>query len=1341
MLLSFGAITVVAPMLYIFFPLMDYYRHITYLPVLVKVFFLVMAGFGLDHYLSSEAKDEWFMSPAFIGSALAASILLIDVFVFKGEYGFASESGDIVSYRFHFIALFAVLFMSIYLFRLPTGARARAGRIILVLFIFEIASFNTALFLGMPVKEPSSIARRSFDVKRYQFQSERYEAGIMKRVRPAMSSAMDYVAINKTPLQYSAFYVDPCPGIFLDDSIRIDSVSKGTRDLLTARFGGDVMGLGMRGKLRDTVLNDPVFMHAVGCNSPKLQIVDSPRMVSTLDDAKRLIRDMDDFDTRPVVYTASLEGKVKGVDGFETVENKKGFAGAKHPALAPPGKEEGLYRLSFRQKIGDNLYPFWETADGLPYWLMVRSAVDRTITEYTMVADMEPGIAGRMPSRWVLQASADGEEWTDLDKRSSELYWRPSEERTYKVAAGRPYRYYRFNITRTESRNPLLRIGSIKLNFKEVSRAPMTVTVSTGNFAGEAVPIELSETLPENAYGKITSAGITANTMRVVADVKSPDAWLVYLDNYHPGWKAEVNGRPREIGRANMAFKAVKLEEGHNEISFTFNGNHRTALYMKVFFLIGVMGSIYVIFISLSCLLGRPGMAVPLKAVPLLVAFLACLPIFVMEFGIHNDYSFLVFDRPEHLSFTSILFSFRDESPHLILVGRGINAFLMGVLSVLLDSVAELALVRFVSFVVTVLGAMLMYLFLRRRLAVAPFWAAAAAFGIFSLPSSQAYIIWVTNFVPGSLTVLLSACAYLVFDRAMDVSGLLGHLPSEKAFEGIGRFFNRPVLLGASFVLLIITFMIYPPNAFFFLVFTTARVLFSEFREWPGTRRRFMADVFFCGFTTVVYFAFVRLVMSPIALRVYPDIASRMIEPERYAMSFSMDLIHKAVQFKDMSFIAFGAWFHTQFDQKVAYVVFLSLLAGSLVLLGAHLRRQRRAAREGRAACANPISRTLQMVAAVFALILISNAPILMARGSFTSYRLIYPYCAIAALLIFWCIYSLTGLVIRDPGARLHAISALTVAVILVSASLAASNLYSSALNARRELTFIRGKLMNEMPWNTINVVIVKPPWGSSFVEPVLKHEFNYMATNYNDTPLPNVVIEKEMGWKRKVGVIHLGKRLLMNDLYEDPYKDFYMDDSFRTVEIDDTVFAIDMHEISNSRVRGRYKPFVRKSTSTAKRRWISSAELVKEGYKGFNIVESDGKYFAILQAEGAFDLNKAESGGYSEMVVAENVDEVLDKIDENPNLRNYDYDFYVPTLVEEGYKGFNIVQYAGRLYGIPQGEGAFDPVLIKAKKGYSRLFEGTQVKEVKAQIDMVPRKGRLSRMWHRVAGHFYDNF
>jgi len=61
----------------------------------------------------------------------------------------------------------------------------------------------------------------------------------------------------------------------------------------------------------------------------------------------------------------------------------------------------------------------------------------------------------------------------------------------------------------------------------------------------------------------------TPNRIRLQLAVDSP-GWLVYSDAWHPDWKARVDGAPRAVRAANLAFKAVHLQPGDRELVLSF---------------------------------------------------------------------------------------------------------------------------------------------------------------------------------------------------------------------------------------------------------------------------------------------------------------------------------------------------------------------------------------------------------------------------------------------------------------------------------------------------------------------------------------------------------------------------------------------------------------------------------------------------------------------------------------------------------------------------------------------------------------------------------------------------
>ncbi len=80
--------------------------------------------------------------------------------------------------------------------------------------------------------------------------------------------------------------------------------------------------------------------------------------------------------------------------------------------------------------------------------------------------------------------------------------------------------------------------------------------------------------LNSGALGHIKLVNFNPNEVYLNVNVSAKQgAWLVYADNYHKGWHAEVNGKEVPVEEAYLAFKAVYLNKGHNKVHlFYWNG-------------------------------------------------------------------------------------------------------------------------------------------------------------------------------------------------------------------------------------------------------------------------------------------------------------------------------------------------------------------------------------------------------------------------------------------------------------------------------------------------------------------------------------------------------------------------------------------------------------------------------------------------------------------------------------------------------------------------------------------------------------------------------------------------
>lgn len=64
----------------------------------------------------------------------------------------------------------------------------------------------------------------------------------------------------------------------------------------------------------------------------------------------------------------------------------------------------------------------------------------------------------------------------------------------------------------------------------------------------------------------------TPNSIDIAVDVpQKENVWLLYSDAWHSFWKAKINGEEVPVFRANLAYKAIPLKKGQNEVRFFFD--------------------------------------------------------------------------------------------------------------------------------------------------------------------------------------------------------------------------------------------------------------------------------------------------------------------------------------------------------------------------------------------------------------------------------------------------------------------------------------------------------------------------------------------------------------------------------------------------------------------------------------------------------------------------------------------------------------------------------------------------------------------------------------------------
>ena len=133
----------------------------------------------------------------------------------------------------------------------------------------------------------------------------------------------------------------------------------------------------------------------------------------------------------------------------------------------------------------------------------------------------------------------------------------------------------------------------------------------TETFASQQLPP--TQGFSAETSGEIAVTQFTANALQVNAQVTAPGgAWLIYLDGYHPDWTVTVNGQRRDIIPANLAFKAVRLDAGANNVHFRFRGNGFNGIYMRLFFVLGVASTLTLL--AAAIWLSLPGIFKPTRS-------------------------------------------------------------------------------------------------------------------------------------------------------------------------------------------------------------------------------------------------------------------------------------------------------------------------------------------------------------------------------------------------------------------------------------------------------------------------------------------------------------------------------------------------------------------------------------------------------------------------------------------------------------------------------------------------------------------------------------------------------
>ena len=100
---------------------------------------------------------------------------------------------------------------------------------------------------------------------------------------------------------------------------------------------------------------------------------------------------------------------------------------------------------------------------GLPVTLQSEFERPTLISSYRLgVGPYGEDSTGRMPKRWRLLGSEDGETWRIVDTRSDQTGWQNGEQRVYRLAKPGRYKYLRLEVSDVANGSDIFRLSSIR---------------------------------------------------------------------------------------------------------------------------------------------------------------------------------------------------------------------------------------------------------------------------------------------------------------------------------------------------------------------------------------------------------------------------------------------------------------------------------------------------------------------------------------------------------------------------------------------------------------------------------------------------------------------------------------------------------------------------------------------------------------------------------------------------------------------------------------------------------------------------------------------------------------
>jgi hypothetical protein len=291
-LLSVGHHTFFAALLYKWFPLMKYYRHVGYVTASFKFLIPLLAGFGFEHFITSRESESG--KRKFLWESALVTVFVLSIVLIADTFKHIMPDPEALKAVIAYSSFAVLVVVAMAILKTRYNFRSHIIMLAIVLYLVEVIGYQFLVDVrfkqfGQRIKPVNEAA---FDVAYYRFQPARTMDFPNQRAQVAFP-----FVFGTTPYAFGYNFLqwDPCM-----PKIRADLLNENVTALI------DTWGK-RRNFMRLRLPENPFLLSVVGCDTSKLRLVSDAVIADGARKAADIIKGGSMKDTAVVISDAPEE--------------------------------------------------------------------------------------------------------------------------------------------------------------------------------------------------------------------------------------------------------------------------------------------------------------------------------------------------------------------------------------------------------------------------------------------------------------------------------------------------------------------------------------------------------------------------------------------------------------------------------------------------------------------------------------------------------------------------------------------------------------------------------------------------------------------------------------------------------------------------------------------------------------------------------------------------------------------------------------------------------------------------------------------------------------------------